>query len=205
MEPNPLSIILVKSDSKGDRLLFRYPYAADARSEAGQQSRRRNPYALTISEDLLQTPPPQTSNICKGRLTGFSDEVLSTLFAVKPELCERKFELKVNDVRFVGHPTLLSDSIILTNIVFALHATASHSIVKCYYDLSKRLGIALRHEERRCSYLSLETKAMVMAHDEVAARWDPIPFWCLPSCKSPEGNVCFLYKECDIRNDWEGM
>jgi hypothetical protein len=46
---------------------------------------------------------------------------------------------------------------------------------------------------------------MVMAHDEVAARWDPIPFWCLPSCKSPEGNVCFLYKECDIRNDWEGM
>ncbi|XP_021939358.1 GATOR complex protein NPRL3 isoform X2 [Zootermopsis nevadensis] len=170
MEPNPLSIILVKSDSKGDRLLFRYPYAADARNEAGHQSRRRNPYALTITEDLLQTPPPQTSNICKGHLTGFSDEVLSTLFAVKPELCERKFELKVNDVRFVGHPTLLSDSIILTNIVFALHATASHSIVKCYYDLSKRLGVALRHEERRCGYLSQETKTMVMAHDEVSAR-----------------------------------
>ncbi|KAJ9590604.1 hypothetical protein L9F63_016374 [Diploptera punctata] len=170
MEPNPLSIILVKSDSKGDRLLFRYPYAADASLEGGQQSRRRNPYALTVTEDLLQTPPPQTSNIHKGRLTGFSDEVLSTLFAVKPELCERKFELKVNDVRFVGHPTLLSDSIILTNIVFALHATASHSIVKCYYDLSKRLGVALRHEERRCRYLSQETKIMVMAHDEVAAR-----------------------------------
>lgn len=170
MEPNPLSIILVKSDSKGDRLLFRYPYASDAHSEAGQQSRRRNPYALTITEDLLQTSPPQTSNIYNGRLTGFSDEVLSTLFAVKPELCERKFELKVNDVRFVGHPTLLSDSIILTNIVFALHATASHSIVKCYYDLSKRLGVALRHEERRCGYLSQETKTMVMAHDEVAAR-----------------------------------
>jgi Nitrogen Permease regulator of amino acid transport activity 3. len=174
MEPNPLSIILVKSDSKGDRLLFRYPYASDAHSEAGQQSRRRNPYALTITEDLLQTPPPQTSNISKGRLTGFSDEVLSTLFAVKPELCERKFELKVNDVRFVGHPTLLSDSIILTHIVFALHATATHSIVKCYYDLSKRLGVALRHEERRCHYLSQETKTMVMAHDEVAARWDVI-------------------------------
>ena len=170
MEPNPLSIILVKSDSKGDRLLFRYPYAADASNESGQQSRRRNPYSLTVTEDLLQTPPPQTSNIYKGCLTGFSDEVLSTLFAVKPELCERKFELKVNDVRFVGHPTLLSDSIILTNIVFALHATASHSIVKCYYDLSKRLGVALRHEERRCRYLSQETKTMVMAHDEVAAR-----------------------------------
>lgn len=76
MDPNPLSVILVKSDSKGDRLLFRYPYTTDARSEAGQQNRRRNPYALTITEDLLQTPPPQTSNICNGHLTGFSDEVL---------------------------------------------------------------------------------------------------------------------------------
>ncbi|XP_067011625.1 GATOR complex protein NPRL3 [Anabrus simplex] len=180
MEPNPLSIILVKSDSKGDRLLFRYPFAADIRPESSQKNRRKNPYALTVAEDLLQSPPPQTSNIHKGHLTGFSDEVLSNLFAVKPDLCERKFELKVNDVRFVGHPTLLmsggsnvrstntkdNPSIILINIVFALRATASHSIVKCYYDLSKRLGVALRHEERRCCYLSQQTKTMVTAHDE---------------------------------------
>ncbi|XP_046981734.1 GATOR complex protein NPRL3 isoform X1 [Schistocerca americana] len=179
MEPDPLSVILVKSDSKGDRLLFRYPYANDLRTESGHQKRRKNPYALVVTEDLLQSPPPQTSNISKGRLTGFSDEVLSTLFAVKPELCERKFELKVNDVRFVGHPTLMpsvhggkrdNSSVILINIVFALRATASHSIVKCYYDLSKRLGVALRHEEKRCGYVSQENRIMVTAHDEVASR-----------------------------------
>lgn len=106
MEVNPLSIILVKSDSKGDRLLFRYPYNSDAKPDSDQKNNRKNPYALIISEDLLQSPPPQTSNISKGNLTGLTDEVLSNLFAVKPELCERKFELKVNDVRFVGHPTL---------------------------------------------------------------------------------------------------
>ncbi|XP_071449044.1 GATOR1 complex protein NPRL3 [Hetaerina americana] len=181
METNPLSIILVKSDSKGDRLLFRYPFVTDTRSDIGLHSRRKNPYALTVTEDLLQTPPPQTSNIHNGDLTGFSDEVLSTLFAVKPELCNEKFELKVNDVRFVGHPTLLhsascpgnqdNPSIILINIVFALQATASHSIVKCYHVLSRRLGISLRHEENRCAYLSKETRTMVTAHDEaVAAR-----------------------------------
>lgn len=63
--------------------------------------------------------------------------MLSTLFAVKAELCNTKFELKVNDVRFVGHPTLLpyktnkdnsAAPIILINIVFALQASASHSI-----------------------------------------------------------------------------
>lgn len=92
--------------------------------------------------------------------------MLSNLFAVKQELCDAKFELKVNNVRFVGHPTLVqcctrkatvkapSKPIMLVNIVFALQAQASHSIVKCYYELSKALGVGLRHEERRSGYLS---------------------------------------------------
>lgn len=191
MEANPISVILCESDSKGDRLLFRFPYATDSRhhGENCQQIRRRNPYAVTVAEDLLQSQPSQISNIQHGRLTGFTDEVLSTLFAVKPELCERKFELKVNDVRFVGHPIQLpaastgrsslggsgskletSSHTTLINMVFALHATASHSIVKCYYDLSKRLGVALRHEEKRCGYVTQEAKIMVTAHDEFSAR-----------------------------------
>ncbi|XP_076622225.1 GATOR complex protein Nprl3 [Colletes latitarsis] len=177
MEINPLSIILVKSDSKGDRLLFRYPYVAKHTRDSNQCTNRKNPYSLTTTEDLLQSLPFLTSNISNGNLTGVTDEVLSTLFAVKPELCEQKFELKVNDVRFVGHPTLVPsrglkevNSSMLFNIVFALQAQASHSIVKCYYDLSKRLGIALRHEEKRCGFVMEEIKIMVSTHDEVATR-----------------------------------
>ncbi|XP_052749572.1 GATOR complex protein NPRL3 [Galleria mellonella] len=178
MEVNPLNIFFVKSDSKGDRLLFRYPYTTENKNEnTEKQCGRHNPYAINSTEDLLQNPQSQTSNICKGQLSGFTDEMLSTLFAVKAELCNRKFELKVNDVRFVGHPTLLpyrtnkddTAAMILINIVFALQASASHSIVKCYYDLSKRLGKALRHEEKRCSYLTEEMKIMLAAHDEVSA------------------------------------
>ncbi|KAJ8719690.1 hypothetical protein PYW08_011865 [Mythimna loreyi] len=178
MEVNPLNIFFVKSDSKGDRLLFRYPYTTENKDESKQKKYgRQNPYAINSTEDLLQNPQSQTSNICKGQLSGFTDEMLSTLFAVKAELCNRKFELKVNDVRFVGHPTLLpyrtnkddTATMILINIVFALQASASHSVVKCYYDLSKRLGKALRHEEKRCSYLTEEMKIMLAAHDEVSA------------------------------------
>ncbi|XP_012216794.1 GATOR complex protein NPRL3 [Linepithema humile] len=174
---NPLSIILVKSDSKGDRLLFRYPHVTNHVRDSNQCTKRKNPYSLTNTEDLLQSLPLATSNISNGNLTGLTDEVLSTLFAVKPELCEQKFELKVNDVRFVGHPTLVPsrglkevNSSMLFNIVFALQAQANHSIVKCYYDLSKRLGIALRHEEKRCGFLTDEIKIMVSTHDEIAGR-----------------------------------
>lgn len=66
MEVNPLSIILVKSDSKGDRLLFRYPYHVD-QHESNKQKNPKNPYSVFVQEDILQSPPPQTSNIHQGK------------------------------------------------------------------------------------------------------------------------------------------
>lgn len=54
MEINPLSIILVKSDSKGDRLLFRYPHMMSHVRDSKQCTKRKNPYSLTTTEDLLQ-------------------------------------------------------------------------------------------------------------------------------------------------------
>ncbi|CAH1156187.1 unnamed protein product [Phaedon cochleariae] len=175
MDVSPLSIILVKSDSKGDRLLFRYPFLIKQNNEPSS-THRKNPYTLPIVEDLLQSPVQPSSNINKENLTGLTDEVLSSLFAVKMELCNRKFELKVNDVRFVSHPTLLQlrnkqekeddSGIMLVNIVFALQALASHSVVKCYHDLSKRLGIVLKYEEKRCGYVSEQTQLMTTALDD---------------------------------------
>lgn len=137
MEVNPLSVILVKSDSKGDRLLYRYPFYFHQKNQLSN-TRRRNPYTLPNLEDLLQSPMVAVSNISKGHLIGFTDEVLSSLFAVKSELCNKKFELKVNDVRFIGHPTLLqlrdkqqdASGLMLINVVFALQALASDSVGK---------------------------------------------------------------------------
>lgn len=42
--------------------------------------------------------------LCSGR---FSDVILATILATKSEMCGKKFELKIDNVRFVGHPTLL--------------------------------------------------------------------------------------------------
>ncbi|XP_055598211.1 GATOR complex protein NPRL3 [Uranotaenia lowii] len=185
MEVNPLSIILVKSDSKGDRLLFRYPYSVSQQFQTSVVPNRKTPYSiLNNSDDVLQNAPPTVTNICFDQLYGISDDVLATLFAVKSELCNQKFELKVNDVRFVSHPTLMkvdnedqkNASYFRINIVFALHAQASYSIVKCYYELSKRIGVALLYEERRAGYLSNEMKIMVSSIDEMAAAAQELEF-----------------------------
>ncbi|CRK90550.1 CLUMA_CG004254, isoform A [Clunio marinus] len=161
---NPLSVILVKSDSKGDRLLFRYPYTADkAVDDSNKQKKKQNPYSIALIEDThqnIENPPSGIGNM--------SDEVLSSLFACKQNLANQKFELKINDIRFVSHPALMENknSFILINIVFALQAQCSYSIVKCYYELSKRLGLGLLYEERRVNYLTKEMKTMLKIHDD---------------------------------------
>ncbi|NXX71359.1 NPRL3 protein, partial [Spizella passerina] len=67
----------------------------------------------------------------------FSDVILATILATKSDMCGKKFELKIDNVRFVGHPTLLQHALgqvsktdpspkremptmILFNVVFAL-------------------------------------------------------------------------------------
>ena len=46
---------------------------------------------------------------------------------------------------------------------------ASHGpwIVSCYQDLAKQLNVALKHEEKRCQYLSTQAKIMAKEHEEV--------------------------------------
>ncbi|CAN8002936.1 unnamed protein product [Ixodes hexagonus] len=174
-EASPLGVYLVKSGSKGDRLLFRYPYAIDTESDSHGNKKRSNPYALIVNEDILNTTRSRTcSEVSDKNLVLISDKALSNLFATKSELCNRKFELKVNDVRFVGHPVQLcskreTSTFLMFNVVFALKANASHDIVNFYHDFTHKVAIALSSEENRCNYLSGELKSMLQAHDDTVA------------------------------------
>jgi len=178
---NPLSIILVKSGAHGGKLLFRYPYPTAAAAPLAQSAgpARRNPYSMVISEDLLYSrAATQPTNIKDGHLTGFSDETLANIFAVSSKLCGSKFELKLNDVRFVGHPVSLEPdasvekvsrrtTLTMFHIVFALRAVGNYSIIPCYHELSQRLGLILRHEEERVGYLTQQMRCLLDAQDEV--------------------------------------
>ncbi|XP_015421053.1 PREDICTED: nitrogen permease regulator 3-like protein isoform X6 [Myotis davidii] len=136
----------------------------------------------------------------------FSDVILATILATKSEMCGQKFELKIDNVRFVGHPTLLQHALgqvsktdpspkreaptmILFNVVFALRANADPSVINCLHNLSRRIATVLQHEERRCQYLTREAKLILALQDEVSAVADAndgpqSPFHhILPKCK----------------------
>uniref|UniRef100_A0A8D0BMA0 Uncharacterized protein n=1 Tax=Salvator merianae TaxID=96440 RepID=A0A8D0BMA0_SALMN len=48
-------------------------------------------------------------------------------------------------------------------------ATADPSVISCLHNLSRRLAIALQHEERRCQFLTREAKLILAIQDEVSA------------------------------------
>lgn len=109
--------------------MYRYPYYSVGKAVDGynKQNKKRNPYSITLIEENHQCNENGINQLSGMSL---SDEVLSSLFACKLELANQKFELKINDIRFVSHPALMEtkNSFILINIVFALQAQCSYSI-----------------------------------------------------------------------------
>ena len=225
----PLGIFLVKSGSKGNRLLFRYPYERNGSNRvqfasstnpdsSNEELHEKNPYMNWNAEDFTNTTKrvkdlgnsqgDTNRSIRNGQkkkanfadpyvatVVSLPDKVLSDLFAVKPELCGQKFEVKINDIRFVGHPISLASStnqitdkqskernvkelvaekpckdrmkdLLTFNIVVAVRANASHDIVNCYHECVQRVALALNCEEKRVGYLTTETNTILSAHYE---------------------------------------
>ncbi|XP_004453043.1 GATOR1 complex protein NPRL3 isoform X2 [Dasypus novemcinctus] len=193
---SPISVILVSSGSRGNKLLFRYPFQRSQEHPASQTNKPRSRYAVHSTGDHSDDQDGDSR---------FSDVILATILATKSEMCGQKFELKIDNVRFVGHPTLLQHALgqvsktdpspkretptmILFNVVFALRANADPSVISCLHSLSRRIAVVLQHEERRCQYLTREAKLILALQDEVSAVADDegpqSPFHhILPKCK----------------------
>ncbi|KYO44571.1 nitrogen permease regulator 3-like protein isoform C [Alligator mississippiensis] len=210
---SPISVILVSSGSRGNKLLFRFPFqrgpehpaaradvpstATTAPGATQANGKPRSQYAVNSAGDNREDQEGDSR---------FSDVILATILATKSDMCGKKFELKIDNVRFVGHPTLLQHALgqvsktdpspkremptmILFNVVFALRANADPSVINCLHNLSRRIAIVLQHEERRCQYLTREAKLILAIQDEVSAMSETTegpqsPFHhILPKCK----------------------
>lgn len=152
-------------------MLFKYPGERQENTGKSKAS-PRNPYALIVTEDYQRRKDLVSTK--QGVLAGLSDNTLVILLVVKSTLCGQAFDVKIDDVRFVGFPVLLGDDssksghkILSFSVFFVLQATQGPWIVSCYQDLSKQLSVALKHEEKRCQYLSSQAKIMATVYEEV--------------------------------------
>ncbi|GFN99606.1 nitrogen permease regulator 3-like protein [Plakobranchus ocellatus] len=190
---NPVAVLLVTSGTRGDRVLFRYPYMQENELHTSIQkvtnakrTAEKNPYAVSIAEDLQdgkKSKSPGTSFIKDGVLVGFSNQTLANFLIVKSQLCGKPFSVEIDDVQFVGYPMSLSHlprnqqnqpnasrqhNILAVNVVFVLRANLPESVITCYQELAQQLTVAIAYEEKRCEYLTKQAKIMLAAVDETS-------------------------------------
>uniref|UniRef100_A0A3B3IPF9 Uncharacterized protein n=1 Tax=Oryzias latipes TaxID=8090 RepID=A0A3B3IPF9_ORYLA len=60
----PISVILVSSGSRGNKLLFRYPFQKVAESPSSLTAKQRNPYALNTTVDTLEDQDGDSRYVC---------------------------------------------------------------------------------------------------------------------------------------------
>ena len=173
---DPVNIVLVIAGSRGHRLLFRYPFEETTKmqNEGGTVfATGRNPFGLDRSF-INRKKPSSSSVLSNGKLFGYPDDILANILTPTSSLCDINFELKIDEVSFVGHPTLvertdvgdlsikketkadLKDDVLLKmfNIVLVMQSGCDQSVISNYHTLSKILANALRHEERRFCFFT---------------------------------------------------
>lgn len=120
-ETSPLSIFFVKSGSSGNRLLFRYPY---------NDSFQDDP-SFDISYESLSS---EQDKLLLRNVINENDEALCNMFSVNPNLCGQKFEIKINNVRHVGHPM----SLLPSNSTNIIHPASSPAQISTYSNHQHR-------------------------------------------------------------------
>lgn len=112
-----LGIFLICYSSRGHQIVFSYPH--ETISIYSPEQSKPNPDLDASSHrtksKLLGTENLQEDHFAYGishsfkeRILGFDSQTLSDLLSPKVALCDRKFELTVDQVTFVGHATLLN-------------------------------------------------------------------------------------------------
>ncbi|KAJ3063800.1 Nitrogen permease regulator 3 [Podochytrium sp. JEL0797] len=108
-----VGVLLVCFSSRGHTLVFNYPLESSPFSGAAPV--RTNPVrpgdahpATSGHHQALPNAPGEKRRAAQENLFGFQPQVLSDILSPKVALCDRIFKLTIDDMVFVGHPTLLN-------------------------------------------------------------------------------------------------
>ena len=128
LETDPVNIVLLISGSRGDRLLFRYPFHDNAADVEVNENLKEDFIESDKIKEIVTNPPSRGSSastrklnplqvhsstneggktIRNGLLFGYPDNILANILTPKMSLCGVNFELKIDEAMFVGYPMKL--------------------------------------------------------------------------------------------------
>ena len=193
--------LVVEDASHGVRLAFRYPASLHVGNNStratdilkkDEESMNNNPYAYSDDEDFDGLGPNRGSIAFDGEdfQAGFFDlepKFFAQLFRPKNILCNKSFELEVDQVMFISHPVLCRNSSLnLFNVIFAVPSDIGETTATEHGALTKttliqnsrehlvgyrlaaaKLAHALYYEECRCNYVSTEASKILNVWEQL--------------------------------------
>ena len=115
-----VGILLVGFSSRGHSLVFHYPPSTNHQQQQSTEDNTKSSLSLfnaVVSSPLTtdqqpgsnnDEPSANPNNSKRETFLGFDTQILSDLLSPKSALCDRKFNTCVDDIHFLGHPTLLN-------------------------------------------------------------------------------------------------
>lgn len=132
LQPNgektsPISVILVSSGSRGNKLLFRYPFQRVSENTSSATSKQRSPYVLNTSSDSVEDQDGDSRYYAKTGVKGllFLESFFTTMNVVD-----------VNDTRIV-----FSVHSVVVSIFFFFFACSN----PCWHDVKRSRVSPLVH------------------------------------------------------------
>ncbi|KAB0401613.1 hypothetical protein E2I00_007271, partial [Balaenoptera physalus] len=198
---SPISVILVSSGSRGNKLLFRYPFQRSQEHPASQTSKPRSRYAVNSTREHAEDQDGDSSlKVTLRKESVCSCLVSMVLFPSQRAVSSRRWAVGCRRTVFQGEtPTgeakssgcggCVSQNVfdgigvgsacatIELAVASLLQANADPSVINCLHNLSRRIATVLQHEERRCHRVLCVT--ILAANDGPQSPFHHI----LPKCK----------------------
>ncbi|KAI9322783.1 nitrogen permease regulator of amino acid transport activity 3-domain-containing protein [Dichotomocladium elegans] len=203
-----LAILLVVCSTGGHHFLFNYPpnpqrprrhavtttaaSTNDGYSTAATDLDRLPPNASSLKPFPVAIEPLPYPPASKDSILGIETEFLAGALAPKLPLCDRKFQLSINGLTFIGHPVSLppsrSDSgrgegtggndadekkshMTLFHVVFVISPPDLELNAQAdalYTHVVRRYAAALQYEQLRCGYIQDEFDQILSIRDNAS-------------------------------------
>ncbi|KAG0215539.1 Nitrogen permease regulator-like 3 [Mortierella sp. GBA30] len=95
-----VGIIIVTNSSRGHHFVYKYPQETQRSSQHGRPSHRHD---SKTKHELQQVDEFQATS----KVLGYDPQFLANLLSPKLALCDKRFQLTVDDLTFIGHPVSL--------------------------------------------------------------------------------------------------
>ncbi|EDV19414.1 uncharacterized protein TRIADDRAFT_62117 [Trichoplax adhaerens] len=222
-----LCILLATAGNTGEKLYFKYPYSPFLhKKKANKQGTSLTdkhivdrfhiydfvlcPWSIRLfalkedQQELRSRSVSFTSNnftpdsYIECPLWSFSDSLLASILSPKEAMCNKNFELAIDDILFIGYPTIMKDAenpitassasgspassfkgpatTNLLHITFVLQVGAPPGLIDAFHKLSQRIAAAIKHEQLRRGYLSKEVDLLSFIYDKYSDHAEDITF-----------------------------